>query len=588
MRVGTLKPDSEIFVMSFTRCWLASLASLALFTIVPAEARAQVAKTTAAVSALPWDARAVEHLLNRAGFGATPADIDAALALGREAFLAKLFNGFAPDAAPFDLQEPVRPTPEERRTMTEEQRKATYRTLRRDDNQQLIDYAGWWFDQMTSQRHPLRERMVLFWSGLFTSSAKEVKNGEAMIRQNQLFHANALGSYADLLHAIVRDPAMLVYLNNTKNTRAAPNENLARELMELFSLGEGHYSEADVKEAARALTGNTERDAQYSFNSRQHDAGKKTVLGVSGALDADQLVDILLKQDACPRWVSGKLLEHFEGRTPPKERVEEYAKFLRANNYRVDAFLKKLFDDPVFYSPEVVGQRIVGPIEFMVANCRRLGVNPPGGVIAAGAAQIGQQVFGPPNVKGWDGGRAWITTSTFLQRGNLVGMLLGVTKAQDIFKEDPALLGEEDPPMDGAAMEPGDGDGDAMQPTPPPEPSSAKAKGKKNQGQGDKGLGGAALRLMESSRWRRDLDLRERCRTSGATSDAAIVDRLATDLLAVDLSPEARVALIEFVHGERASLNIEEGQLLEKKAYGEATCRELAHLILSLPEAQLN
>jgi hypothetical protein len=466
--------------------------------------------------------------------------------------------------------------------------------LRRADSAQLIEYAGWWFDQMVSQRHPLRERMALFWHGFFTSSAKEVKNGEAMIRQNQLFHQNALGSYADLLHAIVRDPAMLAYLNNTKNTRAAPNENLARELMELFSLGEGHYSETDVKEAARALTGYMERDAQFFFNRRQHDAGKKTVLGVSGDLDADQLVDILLKQDACPRWVSGKLLEHFEGRTPPKERVEEYAKFLRANDYRVDAFLKKLFDDPVFYSPEVVGQRIAGPIEFMVANCRRLGVTPPGGVIAAGAAQVGQQVFGPPNVKGWDGGRAWITTSTFLERGNLVGMLLGVTKAEDIFKEDPALLGEEDTPMDGAAMEPGDGDGsgEGMQPTPAPDSPDAKgakgAKGKKNQFQGEKGLGAAALRLMESSRWRRDLDLRDRCRSAGATSDAAIVDRLAADLLAVDLSPEARVALIEFVRGERVSYGVEEGQLLEKKAYGEGTCRELAHLILSLPEAQLN
>ncbi len=577
--------------MSIDRSWLVPLAAFALFAAAPADAGDHPPKSSPAVAALPWDARAVEHLLNRAGFGATPTDIDAALALGREAFLTKLFNGFAPDVAPFEISEPVRPTPEERRSMTEEQRKATYRTLRRDDNGQLIEYAGWWIDQMTSQRHPLRERMVLFWHGLFTSSAKDVKNGEAMIRQNQLFRANALGSYADLLHAIVRDPAMLAYLNNTKNTRAAPNENLARELMELFSLGEGHYSEADVKEAARALTGYMERDAQFFFNRRQHDVGKKTVLGVSGDLDADQLVDVILKQDACPRWISGKLLEHYEGRAPSKERIEEYAKFLRAQNYHVDAFLKKLFDDPVFYSPEVVGQRIVGPIEFMVANCRRLGVNPPGGVIAAGASLLGQQVFGPPNVKGWDGGRAWITTSTFLQRGNLVGMLLGVTRAQDIFKEDPALISDEDPPMDGSMTEPAGSDdaGEGMQPTPPPDAAKPKAKAKrKNEFQGGNGLGSAGLKLMEAARWRHDLDLRERCRATSATSDEAIVNRLAADLLAVELSPEARVALLEYVRGKRVSLGIDEGQLLEKKAYGEATLRELAHLILSLPEAQLN
>ncbi|HTF89679.1 MAG TPA: DUF1800 family protein, partial [Planctomycetota bacterium] len=270
--------------MTHPRFRLVPLALLVLVAAAPQAVAVQAPKSTAAAASLPWDARAVEHLLNRAGFGATSADIDAALALGREAFLAKLFSGFTPDVAPFEISEPERPTPEERRAMTEEQRKTAYRRVRREDNAQLIEYAGWWLDQMTSQRNPLRERMVLFWHGFFTSSAKEVKNGEAMIRQNQLFHEHALGSYAELLHAIVRDPAMLAYLNNTKNTRAAPNENLARELMELFSLGEGHYSEADVKEAARALTGNMERDAQFVFNRRQHDAGKKTVLGVSGAL----------------------------------------------------------------------------------------------------------------------------------------------------------------------------------------------------------------------------------------------------------------------------------------------------------------
>ncbi|HUR28993.1 MAG TPA: DUF1800 domain-containing protein, partial [Planctomycetota bacterium] len=402
-----------------TTNWIVALALLASTASEAPSAKAGVPQSRTTPAALPWDARSVEHVLNRAGFGATPADIEAALAQGREAFFTQLFAGFAPDAAPFEIEQPERPTPEERRAMTEEQRREAYRRVRRADNAQLIEYAGWWFDEMRSQRHPLRERMVLFWHGFFTSSAKEVKNGEAMIRQNQLFRQQALGSYAELLHAIVRDPAMLVYLNNTKNTRAAPNENLARELMELFSLGEGHYTEDDVKEAARALTGNMERDAEFVFNRRQHDAGKKQVLGVTGALDADQLVDILLAQDACPRWVSGKLLEHFEGRAPSKARVEEYARFLRAQGYRIDAFLKKLFDDPAFYGADVVGQRIVGPVEFMVSNCRRLGVDPPGGVIAAGAAQIGQQVFGPPNVKGWDGGRAWITTSTFLQRGNL-------------------------------------------------------------------------------------------------------------------------------------------------------------------------
>ncbi len=574
--------------MKFCCIWLVPLAFATSASASVGDPKASVAsKSAATVAALPWDARAVEHLLNRAGFGATAAEIDTALGLGREAFLAQLFTGLATDAPAFEIVEPDRPSLADRRTLSEEERKTLGQRLRREDAAQLLEYSGWWFDAMAQNHHPLRERMVLFWHGFFTSSAKEVKNGEAMIRQNQLFRKHALGSYADLLHAIVRDPAMLVYLNNTKNTRAAPNENLARELMELFSLGEGHYSETDVKEAARALTGYQQRDAQFVFNRRQHDAGKKTVLGVSGELDADQLVDILLAQDACPRWVAGKLLEHFEGRMPPKERVESYAKFLRANNYRIDAFLKKLFDDPDFYSPEVVGQRIVGPIEFMVANCRRLCVNPPGNVMAAGASLLGQQVFGPPNVKGWDGGRAWITTSTFLQRGNLVGMLLGVTRVEDIFKEDPALPADDESAADGAMGDEPMSEGEPMEPAPQAPPAPAKKKMKNADLGGGRGVN-AGLRQMESSRWRRELDLRERCRVCNARTDQAIVDRLANDLLAVELSPEARVALVEFVRGERTSYGIDEGQLLEKKAYGEATLRELAHLILSLPEAQLN
>jgi uncharacterized protein (DUF1800 family) len=387
--------------------------------------------------------------------------------------------------------------------------------VRRTDTRQTIAYAGWWLEQMAAANHPLRERMVLFWHGFFTSSTKEVKDGEAMIRQNQLFRTHALGSYADLLHAIVRDPAMLLYLNNNKNTRSAPNENLARELMELFSLGEGHYTEADVKEAARALTGYGVVQGDFFFNRRQHDAGKKTVLGKSGTLDADGLVDILLAQDACPRWLASQMLEHFEGCEPTPARIGEYAKFLRKNNYSTSAFLKKLFDDPQFYSDEVVGQRILGPVEFMVANCRRLGVHPPGTVVAAGAGLIGQQVFGPPSVKGWDGGRDWITTSTFLQRGNLAGMLLGVTRAEDIFKEDPELLDEE-----GSGMMDEDSMGGGMQPT---RDTTAPMQPARNAGKGGMPNG---LRLMESARWRRELDLRERCslRSTGAERDHGQAD----------------------------------------------------------------
>ena len=198
--------------MPITR-WLVPLAMLALLPQAQARAGdpvpAQASTAANRPAQVPWDARAVEHLLNRAGFGATPADVDSALALGREEFLRRLFDGFAPATAAFEVETFPRPSMAERRGLDEEQRKELYRERRRADGRQLLEYAGWWVEEMAAARHPLRERMVLFWHGFFTSLAKEVKNGEAMIRQNQLFHAHALGSYADLLHAIVRDPAML-------------------------------------------------------------------------------------------------------------------------------------------------------------------------------------------------------------------------------------------------------------------------------------------------------------------------------------------------------------------------------------------
>lgn len=579
-----------------TRSLVWSLAALALAGIGHAadgKAMQRSAPLAFSQNALPFDAATVEHLLNRAGFGATAADIDAALALGREAFLEKLFHGFAPDGERFEVVEPDRPGPAERRAMDEEMRRQTFQRIRREDNRQLIEFAGWWVDEMVASRHPLRERMVLFWHGFFTSSAKDVKNGRAMIRQNELFRTHALGSYADLLRAIPRDPAMLVYLNNDKNTKSAPNENLARELMELFSLGEGNYGEQDVKEAARALTGAGARDGRYVFQRRQHDDGQKTVLGVTGPLDGAAVVEILLDQEACARWVAGKLLEHFEGRVPSKARLESYAKTLRDAEYRIEPLLRRLFDDPEFYSAEVVGQRITGPIEFLVGNCRRLGVLPPGAVISAGAGLIGQQIFGPPSVKGWDGGRAWITTSTFLQRGNLAGMLLGVTRVEDILNEDPDFLGAEEGAMSGEMSgemsdeEPPPMEADGKRDDPAGDASSRRPR-RKLGGNNDGNYGNGGLRLMEAGRWRRELDLRERCRSAGARSDDAIVDRLAADLLAVALSPESKVALVEYLRAERSARDLDEGTWLDKKAYGEAILRQLAHLILSLPEAQLN
>jgi len=526
-----------------------------------------------------WDARAVEHLMNRAGFGARQAEIDAGVRMGREAFIDALFAGGGEEPEPFFVTEYDRRASEQAMTMDREALLDLRREYRREDQRQIVQYAGWWVDQMRAGTHPLRERMTLFWHGHFTSSMTDVKSSVAMIRQNELLRTHALGSFRELLAGILRDPAMLTYLNNNSNKKASPNENLARELMELFCLGEGNYTEQDVKEAARALTGWHVIRGEFRINRKQHDRGLKTVLGVTGKLNGDDLVDILLAQKACARWIAGRLIAYFEGVEPAAERLEAYAGFLRENDYHVGAMLARLFKDPEFYRAEVVGTRIAGPIDYIVGASRRLDVRTPPAIPVAAAALLGQQLFNPPNVKGWDGGKAWISTSTVLQRGNLAGMLVGVVSFDDLMSPDPLefAMDADAENMEGAGMQ-----GEEMEAAAPPRKNPALA----------------GLRILERIGWRPAVNLSARCRRAGAMGDDEIVAFLAEDLLAVPLPEGSRAALVELLQTERAAAGMESAateslsnrpRLRFRRATSEELAlRRLAHVILSLPEAQLN
>ncbi len=538
-----------------------------------------------------WDARKAEHLLNRAGFGASPSEVERALRLGQKEIIAELIAGEPAD--PFFYEPPPRPPREELRGMDEEARRKAQGEVRKAERELLTSFAGWWVERMLAGPDPLRERMTLFWHGYFTSSFRDVRDPVAMIEQNELLRRHALGRFEDLLRGIVRDPAMLEYLDNNQNRKDSPNENFARELMELFTLGEGHYSEQDVKQAARALTGWISRPGEDPrFVARAHDRGEKTILGRSGDFDADDLVAILLDQPACPRWIAGRILEHFEGRAPHPARLAEYATWLRRNDYRIDLFLERLFLDPAFYSPDVVGAKIAGPVDYLVGTARRLGVDPPGQLVWLAAGQLGQRLLDPPNVKGWEGGRSWITTATYLQRGNFAGMLLGVVRLEDVLAEDPSLSAEsalEDPLHAeaggmAAGKEPAMEGADDRPAGRRPGPGGARA-GKRPK----LGPEMSEVRRLLGSSYRPGIHLSSRCQRAGAQSDAAIVDALSQELLAVAITPESRATLLEFLARERAALGADEGQLFARERFVEAEklLRRLAHLILSLPEAQL-
>ena len=529
-----------------------------------------------------WDARAVEHLLNRAGFGARPEEIQAAIAKGRAAVVEELLDRRI-DVEPFFVEKLVPPDPKEMSDLTPEQRGQKQQEFRQKDRAQLNEFTAWWFERLASGEDPLQERMVLFWHGFFTSSYDDVMRGTLLIRQNQLQREMALGSYAELLGAIIRDPAMLVYLDNNVNRKKNPNENLARELLELFSLGVGNYTEKDVQEAARALTGRgISRDGEYEFHPGQHDRGRKIVFGTAGMLDGEGLVALILKQDACPRWVAGKLITYFEGVPPGAERLAAYAAFLKENQYEIRPFLRKLFLDPAFYRDEVLAARVASPIDFLVGISHRLGTRVPATVLAGGSAVLGQRLFFPPSVKGWDEGEPWITTSTLMQRGNLAGIVLGVVRVQDVLARDPLELGM----SARASSESG------AQPAAEPPKAAAEAPRDRAAGAGNGSRRGAAplvqaLRRIEAAGWKPNYNFTARMQRAGAKTDAEIADRMLDDLLAIPAPTETRARMLAFLARERGELEAEDGALLAKGTEAEKVLRRLAHLILSLPEAQL-
>ena len=571
-------------------------------------------------AARSWDARAVEHLLNRAGFGARPEEIEAGIAMGQAALVEKLVDKRV-EVEPFFVEDVIQPDYREMSDLPQEERRKRQQEFRQKDLVQLNEYTSWWIDRMTSGEDPLRERMVLFWHGFFTSSYDDVPHGTLLIRQNQLVREMALGSYAELLQAMIRDPAMLVYLDNQVNRKSSPNENLARELMELFSLGVGNFTEKDVKEAARALTGRgVTRAGQYEFHPGQHDRGRKTILGATGMFDGEGLVAQILKQDACPRWVAGKLLAYFEGVPPSQERLAEYAAFLRKSEFQLRPFLKKLFLDPAFYRDEVVGARVSSPLDYLIGLSRRIGTRPPPSMIAGGAGVLGQRLFYPPSVKGWEEGESWITTASLMQRGNLAGIVVGVVKVRDVIAKDPNVgeAVDETPPTkpmtsesagstsdaseSGNANRTEGGDGgrtDADKPDAGKQDSGSTTEAETKKPEPKPGPGPAAgrrrgaaqliqaLRRIEASGWRPNPNFTARMQRAGAKTDAAIADRMLDDLLGIAAPADTRARMQAFVAKEREKLGARDGTLLDQGVEGENVLRRLAHLILSMPEAQL-
>jgi uncharacterized protein (DUF1800 family) len=267
--------------------------------------------------------------------------------------------------------------------------------------------------------------MVLFWHGHFTSSLNDGLNSYWMYLQNALFRRLATGNFKQLTLEVSKDPAMLRYLDNDRNRKQHPNENYARELMELFTLGIGNYTEDDIKQSARAFSGWTRRDSEFVFKPFDHDYGAKTFLGRTGNFDATDIIDIIFEQPAVATFMARKLWRFFASEDPEPRLIEQLAEVFRKNHYELKPLMRAIFTAEAFYSPGVMRTHVKSPIELAVGIIRTLKLESPRhDTVLSLCRQMGQDLLSPPNVKGWDGGKLWVNTTTLFVRYNLARLLV--------------------------------------------------------------------------------------------------------------------------------------------------------------------
>lgn len=461
------------------------LAATAILSLPPALFSATPsAPTPGPVTSVTWNEEAARHLLSRAAFGGTPEEARRLAAMPLDQAVDSLLDEAAAAPAP-TRPEWVRDVWINQGRRWSDMSREEFLFIHRQDgirnHVELDDLRAWWLEQMISTKTPLRENMTLFWHGHFTSAASKVAGlAQGFYQQNETFRRCALGNFREFLKAVTLDPAMMAYLDMERSNKAHPSENYARELLELFTLGVGNYTEKDVQEVARAFTGWTldappgsvkmnrptppdmmqfasiTRDGMFpTFVAAQHDGGEKTVFGKTGRFGVDEVLDLIVRQPASGRYVAGRLIAYFGANDPHNRLRERMAAAFRDSHYEIRPMLKVLLTSPEFYDPAIRGAKIKGPVRLLVGACRDLRLT---GTATPSLAQLstacGEELFNPPSVKGWPAGMSWISASTLPLRYRL-GEALVEGKAP----EEPPPLGRQrvfavsrDPAQAAAAM----------------------------------------------------------------------------------------------------------------------------------------
>lgn len=360
----------------------------------------------------PWNLKWAAHLYRRAAFGGSPTELKQALERGYQATLDLLLAG-QPQAA----------------KLTDFLNNEGVKIAKRyNPNAGFAEYRpepheirAWWLYVMLHSGHPLREKMTLFWHNHFATSIGKIQRAGPMVQQNILLRKHALGKFGPMLADVSKDAAMLLFLDSNSNLKGHPNENFGRELMELFTLGVGNYTEKDVQEVARAFSGWHTDGEKFEFNARYHDDGAKTVLGKKGNFDGGDIFGILLGRDDCARFLVRKLYHFFvsEQERPPDAFIEPLCAQLRKSDYDIAAVMKTILASKHFYSAHAFRQRIKWPVEVVLGAAKTVAATTiPQQALVQRMEGMGQALFAPPNVKGWPAAQAWLNTSTVLARGN--------------------------------------------------------------------------------------------------------------------------------------------------------------------------
>jgi hypothetical protein len=557
-----------------------------------------------------WDFHSAAHLLERAGFGGTPAEIERLAAMTPEQAVASLVHYaeldnshllpfeesglWDPTLTHFPVSRPAATSLAERtgQAMGVRVKPGGARPLQPVTNRffywlratvlETRRLAFWWLERMVRTSRPLEEKMTLFWHGHFATNEEKLRDYRKIKLQLETLRSGATGNFGDLLVAVAQDPAMLVYLDAAQNVKGAPNENFGREVMELFTMGVGNYTEDDIRAAARAFTGWGNDDLTFIIDADKHDAGIKNFLGSSGAFTGQDILRIILEQKQTAIHIATKLYRFFVREDVSPAFAQELGALLRDHGYEIAPFLTTIFLSQDFYSAPSVGTHIKSPTELIVSTYRKLGLAALPGVpdpYSVGKT-LGQVLLYPPTVAGWSQGRSWITPGLLFERANFAREVMfpniidfidpNHNPGEEIRRVNANMVAGME--ITAATLE----DGAA------PSTAAGIQESFNTRYASLVGYQEALRKLKPTPRAAAQFSLSDMVTAAGAQSTTEAVDVLTRQFLRVPLTPLAREALI-------ATLDEQLGTevLAGADTYMEHGLRLVAHLIMSSPQYQL-